>query len=126
MKITKCEQVQIGKVYMYKRFNNWSYKLEIGTCVGVKKDSIILERQNHSWNSTDEIKFVSERYQKTEYNIIAEYDKRIFEAYNKKIDEVQKELSSILEGDIKTKRRKSNKNKKKWYQKLWRLCDDQH
>lgn len=119
MKITKCEQVQIGKVYMYKRFNNWAYKLEIGTCVGVKKDSISLERLNHSWNSIDEVQFVSERYPKTEYNIIAEYDKRVFEAYNKKIDEVQKELSSILEGNIKTKRRKSNKNKKKWYQKLW-------
>ena len=106
MRITKAEQVQLGKIYMY---NKWSHlgTLEIGECVRISKDSIELKQigKNTTYTSTDEIKFIKETFPTLKYNKILDYDKQIFNAYNNEIEKHKETLEKILDGNIKPKRK---------------------
>lgn len=116
MRITKAEQVQLGKIYMY---NKWSHlgTLEIGECVRISKDSIELKQigKNTTYTSTDEIKFIKETFPTLKYNKILDYDKQIFNAYNNEIEKHKETLEKILDGNIKLKRKSK---KKSWFHKL--------
>jgi hypothetical protein len=116
MRITKAEQVQLGKIYMY---NKWSHlgTLEIGECVRISKDSIELKQigKNTTYTSTDEIKFIKETFPTLKYNTILDYDKQIFNAYNSEIEKHKERLEKILDGNIKPKRKSK---KKSWFHKL--------
>ena len=116
MRITKAEQVQLGKIYMY---NKWSHlgTLEIGECVSISKDSIKLKQigKNTVYTSTDEIKFIKETFPKVVYNTILDYDKRIFNVYNGEIEKHKERLEKIRDGNIKSKRKSK---KKSWFHKL--------
>lgn len=117
MRITKAEQVQLGKIYMY---NKWSHlgTLEIGECVRISKDSIVLKEIGKNatyYTSTDEIKFIKETLPSVKYNTILDYDKKIFNAYNSEIEKHKETLEKILDGNIKLKRKSK---KKSWFRKL--------
>lgn len=117
MRITKAEQVQLGKIYMY---NKWSHlgTLEIGECVSISKDSIKLKQISKNptyYTSTDEIKFIKETLPSVKYNTILDYDKKIFNAYNSEIEKHKETLEKILDGNIKPKRKSK---KKSWFNKL--------
>ena len=117
MRITKAEQVQLGNIYMYIK---WSHlgKLEIGECVRISKDSIVLKQigQNTTYyTSGDEIKFIKETIPSVKYNTILDYNKQIFNAYNSEIEKHKVTLEKILDGNIKPKRKSK---KKSWFHKL--------
>ena len=110
MIITKAQDVQIGNLYMYLKYDG---TLIIGECVGVSKTSITLKNLKHSYLGDDTVYFVKTSYPKVEYNKIADYDKRIFNAYNKRIEGYKKELEEIWNGKIKKK--KSKKKGFRWF-----------
>jgi hypothetical protein len=113
------KDVQIGKLYMY---NRWSYginKLNCGVCVGLSEKSVKFQDPERSYLSGDEITFITDSYPKTKYAMIADYDKRIFNAYNKRIDNIDNDLKAIWEGNIKKQRKK---RKKKGFWKRWLWC----
>ena len=110
------KDVQIGNLYMY---NSWSYginKLDCGVCVCVNEKSVKFRDPERSYLSGHEVDFISNSYPKTEYTMIADYDKRIFNAYNKRIDNIENDLKDIWEGNIKKQRKK---RKKKGFWKRW-------
>lgn len=117
MRITKAEQVQLGKIYMY---NKWSHleKLELGVCIRISEDSIVLKKlgKNTTYYTTDdEIKFIKGTFPTVRYNTILDYDKQIFNAYNSEIEKHKATLEKILDGNIKLKRKSK---KKSWFRKL--------
>ena len=109
------KDVQVGNLYMYKRWNNPAYKLVRGVCVGITETTIKLQDPDHTYLIGDEVKYIAGHYPKVEYSMIADYDKRIFNAYNKRIEQLELELKDIWEGNIKRKR----KRKKKGFWKRW-------
>lgn len=109
------KDVQIGNLYMYDRWCYGYHKLECGVCVGLTETSVIFKDPERSYLSGHEVRFISESYPKTEYTMIADYDKRIFNAYNKRIDNLGNDLKDIWEGNIK----KQRKRKKKGFWKRW-------
>lgn len=109
------KDVQIGNMYMYDSWCYGLHKLECGVCVGVTETSVILKDPERSYLNPHEVKFISDSYPKIEYTLIADYDKRIFNAYNKRIDNLGNDLKDIWEGNIK----KGRKRKKKGFWKRW-------
>lgn len=109
------KDVQVGNLYMYDRWGFGFQKLECGVCVGVTETSVTFKDSKHSYRSEDNVNFISNSYPKIEYTMIADYDKRIFNAYNKRIDNLGDDLKDIWDGKIKRER----KRKKKGFWKRW-------
>ena len=109
------KDVQIGNLYMYDRWCYGFHKLECGVCVGLTEKSATFRDPERSYLSGHEVNFISTSYPNTEYTLIADYDKRIFNAYNKRIDNLGNDLKDIWEGKIKRER----KRKKKGFWKRW-------
>ena len=109
------KDVQIGNLYMYDKWCYGCHKLECGVCVGVTEKTVTFQDPEHSYLSGHEVRFISSSYPKTEYTMIADYDKRIFNAYNKRIENIGNDLKDIWEGNIK----KQRKRKKKGCWKRW-------
>lgn len=109
------KDVQIGNLYMY---NMWSYafhKLECGVCVGVTETTVTFKDPEHPYLSPNEVRFITTSYPTITHAMIADYDKRIFNAYNKRIDNLANDLKDIWDGKIKRER----KRKKKGFWKRW-------
>lgn len=109
------KDVQIGKLYMYNRWCYGVHKLECGVCVGVTETGVTFKDPERPYLSTEDVDFISNSYPKIEHTMIADYDKRIFNAYNKRIDNIVTELKDIWDGKIKRER----KRKKKGFWKRW-------
>lgn len=109
------KDIKIGNLYMYDRWHYGCHKLECGVCVGVTEKSGHFRDPEHPLYSPRVVDFISRRYPKVEYSLIADYDKRIFNAYNKRIETLENDLKNIWDGNIK----KERKRKKKWFWKRW-------
>lgn len=109
------KDVQIGNLYMYARWSYAFHKLECGVCVGVNETTVAFKDPERPYLNPNEVRFISSYYPKTEYTMIADYDKRIFNAYNKRIDNLGNDLKDIWNGKIK----KERKRKKKGFFKRW-------
>ena len=109
------KDVQIGNLYMYNRWCCGYNKLECGVCVGVSETKVTFKKPERPYLSGHEVNFISNHYPKTEYTMIADYDKRIFNAYNKRIDNLENDLKDIWGGKIKRER----KRKRKGFWKRW-------
>lgn len=110
------KDVQIGNLYMYNRWGYGINKLEYGVCAGVTEKTVTFQDPERSYLSGHEVRFISDSYPKTKYTMIADYDKRIFNAYNKRIENLGNDLKEIWEGNIKKERKK---RKKKGFWKRW-------
>ena len=116
-KVKGPKDISIGNIYMYRRWNYWSSKLEVGKCVKISEKIATFKDIEHPYLSDNEVDFIADRFEQ-EYSLIADYDKRIFNAYNKKIDDTCNELVNIWNGIDVVRRKK--KRKKSWWKKLWR------
>ena len=94
------QDVQVGGMYMYRRFASGVQKLECGICTCVSETGVKFKDPNrYYWNET-EVSFVYERYPHVVYTPIADFDKRIFKAYNDKVDRIYEELGEIWNGKL--------------------------
>lgn len=110
------KDVQIGNLYMYDRWSLGYHKLECGVCVGVTETSVAFKDPEGFFIGAREVNFISSSYPKIEYTMLADYDKRIFNAYNKRIDNLGNDLKEIWEGNIKKQRKRKTKGFwKRWF-----------
>ena len=107
MRITNAKEMQIGNLYMYKPYASLN-NLAVGVCVSLSEDAACFKELEKSWCSSDKVPFIKERYPEVKYRFIADYDKRVFNAYQRCIKKHEKELDDILNGHIKKERKKKS------------------
>ena len=112
------KDLTVGNVYMYSRWSSLSSKLNVGVCTSIHETCATFKDVGSPYLSDCKVDFIKEHYPNVEYNKIADYNKRIFDAYNKKVLSFQCELSAIWEDKFKPKRKRKNKIKKffkRWF-----------
>lgn len=107
-KITKIEEMSIGRLYMYIY---WNDEIRRGYCSKLEKDKVTFDREGHCYD--DSISLYRDGFEKDIY----EYDASIFRKYQRLLEQQKKEREDLLNGKPVVVTAVS---KEKWYKKFLR------